>query len=87
METWIDNVCASHSNSDHTRSIYLLVFRQFCGFIGKTANQIKKEYDASTDRDFKRVYAQYVRAFISAQQKMEIAPSSISTKIGIKVFF
>jgi len=47
-----------------------------------------KEYNVSTDREFKRDYAQYVRAYISAQQKREIAPSSISTKIGIiKSFF
>lgn len=88
IETWIDNVCASHSNSNKTRDIYSLVFNQFCNFIGKTANQIKKEYNASTDRDFKREHAQYVRAFISAQQRKEMAPSSISTKIGIiKSFF
>jgi len=73
METWIDNVCASHSNSEHTRSIYLLFFQYFCDFIGKTANQIKKEYNASTDRYFKMDNVQYVRAFISAQQKREIA--------------
>jgi len=42
-----------------------------------------KEYNVSTDREFKRDYAQYVRAYISALQKREMAPSSISTKIGI----
>ena len=88
VETWIDSVCASHSNSIRTREGYLLIFQIFSKFIGKTGNQIIKEYNGSTDRDFKIEYSRYVQAFISSQQRKGIAPSTISSRVGIlKSFF
>jgi site-specific recombinase XerC len=88
IEVWINTVCASHSNSSRTRYNYLLVFQSFCKFIGKKASQIIKEYEASIDRDFRRKYAEYVKAFMTCQQTKGIAPNTISTRIGIiKSFF
>ena len=88
VDTWIDSVCASHPNSNRTRSEYKSVFNQFCNFIEKTGIQIFEEYKVSTDRDFKMEYAQCIKAFISSQQKKGIAPSTISTRVGVlKSFF
>ena len=88
VDAWIDSVCASHSNSNRTCQGYLSIFQQFSKFIGKTGNQIIKEYNASTDRDFKIEYSRFVQAFISSQQRKGIAPSTISSRVGIlKSFF
>ncbi len=88
VDAWIDSVCASHSNSNRTRKGYLLIFQLFSKFIGKTGNQIIKEYNGSTDRDFKIEYSRYVQAFISSQQRKGIAPNTISSRVGtLKSFF
>jgi len=88
VEEWIDNVSISHSDSNRTRETYKFNFRLFCSFIGKTAEQIFEEYENSTDRDFRRKYAQYIRSFNSAQYKKGLAPCTLSSRItAIKSFF
>ena len=88
VEAWIDNVCASHSDSIRTRQGYLLVFKRFCEFIGKSPKQIFQEFEATTDRKFRRQYAKYIQAFIASQHRNGIAPSTISSRVGaIKSFF
>jgi len=89
VEAWIDIVCASHSDSIRTRQGYLLVFKRFCDFIGKLPNQICQEYEVTTDdRKFRRQYAEYIRAFIASEKRRGIAPSTISSRVGvIKSFF
>jgi len=88
IETWLDNVSISHSNSHSTRRGYKFHFQLFCNFIGKTPKQILEDYENSTDRQFKRKYAQCVRAFASAQFQRESAPNTINLTIAIvKSFF
>ena len=88
VDTWIDSVCASHSNSNRTRYQYKFVINQFCKFIETTGIQILEEYKVSTDRDFKMEYAQCIKAFIAAQHKKGIAQSTISVRVGVlKSFF
>jgi len=88
VEAWIDNVAISNSNSNRTRELYKSNFQRFCSFIGKTPKQILEEYDNSTDREFRRRYAQYIRAFSSAQFKKGLSPCTIGSRIGaIKSFF
>jgi site-specific recombinase XerC len=88
VEAWINNVSASHSDSIRTRQGYLLVFKRFCEFISKSPKQIFHEFEATTDRKFRRQYAEYVRAFIASEQRRGIAPSTISSRVGIiKSFF
>jgi len=87
VEEWLDNVSISHSNSNRTRETYKFNFQLFCNFIGKTAEQIYEEYENSTDRKFRRKYAQYIRAFNSAQYKKGLAPCTIGSRItAIKSF-
>jgi len=88
IEAWLDNVALSHSNSNGTREVYKQQFQIFCNFIKKTPQQILTEYSNSTDRQFRHQYAQYVRAFISAEFKKNLAPNSLLTRLtAIKSFF
>jgi len=85
-------VATSHSNSNRTREKYKSVFQLFCNFIGKTPEQISEEYDncisAYDERKFRRRYAQYIQAFMSAQSRRGIAQSTICTRVGvIRSFF
>ena len=88
VEAWIDNVAIAHSDSNSTRKLYKSNFQRFCGFIGKTPKQILEDYDNYADREFRRRYAQYIRAFSSDQFKKELAPCTIASRVGaIKSFF
>jgi len=88
VEAWLDNVSISHSNSKGTRVEYKNNFKRFCSFIDKTPEQIKTEYEDSTDRQFKRQYAEYIRAFMSAEFKKELAPCTIACRVAaIKSYF
>ena len=88
VEAWLDNVSLSHSNSRKTRVEYKRNFLLFCGFIGRTPEQIRAEYDDSTDRRFKRQYAEYIRAFMSAQFRRGLAPGTIGCKVtAVRSFF
>lgn len=91
VDSWLDNVGLSHSNSDRTREGYKFWFGQFCSFIGKTPEQIVKDYECSTlsnERQLIRKYAQYIQAFSSELSKKKLAPCSIGSAIGaVKSFF
>ena len=89
VEDWLDNVSISHSNSSGTRVEYKRNFRLFCEFIGKTPKQILREYDNSkSDKEFRRLYARYIRAFMSAEFKKELAPCTIACRVAaVKSFF
>jgi len=88
VETWLNNVSISHSNSKRTRVGYKRNFLHFCEFIGKTPERIMAEYEDSTDRQFKRRYAEYLRAFRSAEFQKGLAPSTISYRVAtVKSFF
>jgi len=92
MDTWINIVATSHSNSNRTREKYKSVFKLFCNFIGKTPEQISEEYENCTqlydERKFRRRYAQYIQAFMSAQFGRGIAQSTICARVGvIRSFF
>ena len=89
VEDWLDNVSISHSNSSGTRVEYKRNFRLFCELIDKTPEQILREYDNSkSDKEFRRLYARYIRAFISAEFKKELAPCTIACRVAaVKSFF
>jgi len=88
VEIWLDGVSVTRSNSNRTREQYKSNFRLFCGFIGKTPNQISEEYKNSTDREFRERYTQYIQAFISNQFRKELSLCTISSRVGaIKSFF
>ena len=88
IKTWLNNVALSHSNSNRTRVAYKNNLQRFCNFIGKTPEQIMIEYDGSTDRDFKAKYAQYIKAFMSAELEKGMAQNTINTRLAaVKSFF
>ena len=88
VQAWIDSVAYSHSKNENTEYIYKYHFGEFCGFIGLSPEQILEEYESMTDRQFRRKYAQYIRAFISKQDRNGYAINSIGGAISaIKSFF
>ncbi len=88
IKTWLNNVGISHSNSNRTRVAYKNNLQRFCNFISKTPEQIMTEYDDSTDRDFKRQYARYIKGFMSEELEKGMAQNTINTRLAaVKSFF
>jgi len=85
---WLYNVAYSHSQSKATEEQYKRVWRRFTSYLGKTAEQILAEYEASDDRTFRRKYAQYIRSWIGSLSKEGLGISSTKVMVGaVKSFF
>lgn len=88
LESWLSTVSYSHSQSKETEGLYKRSLQKFLDFTGKTPQGIAEEYETSTDRVFKRKYAQYIRAFSSEMTKRGYSPKTISVTVNIvKSFF
>jgi len=88
VQAWIDNVAYSHSRSKSTSVQYKRHLHRFCKFIGKTPKQILNDYEGMRDRDFRRKYAQYIRALISNDLTEGYAPNTIKLHVtAVKSFF
>jgi integrase len=88
VDHWLNAVGYSHSNSPQTRILYRISLQKFMDFIQKTPEQVMAEYEASEDRNFKRLYAQYMMALLSEMQRKGYAPASISGTLGaVRSFF
>lgn len=88
VQSWLDNVAYSHSKNESTPYYYRTDLILFCEFIGQTPEQLLAEYERTDDREFKRKYAQYLRAFISSLVKNGYAPGSVKAKVAaVKSFF
>jgi integrase len=88
VDHWLNAVGYSHSNSRQTRDVYRVSLQKFMDFIQKTPEQVLAEYEASEDRNFKRLYAQYMLALLSEMQRKGYAPASISATLNaIRSFF
>lgn len=88
VDHWLNAVSYSHSNSRQTRDVYRVSLQKFMDFIQKTPEQILAEYEASEDRNFKRLYAQYMLALLSEMQRKGYAPGSISATLNaVRSFF
>lgn len=88
VQAWLDNVAYSHSKSVNTEREYRFNLNRFCEFVGKTPEQILEEYEASTDREFRRKYARYVRALISQLMNKGYSPSTVvNSATTVKSFF
>jgi len=77
VQTWTDTVGYSHSNCEKTASQYTTYFKRFCTFIGKSPTEILSEYEESTDRDFKRRYAQFLRGWIGSLMREGYASKTV----------
>ena len=87
VDSWLDNVAYSHSRNANTGYHYRHSLKMFCGFIEKTPEQILEEYEESSDRDFKRKYASYVRALISSLGPKYAVGTVSEIVVAIRSFF
>jgi len=88
LESWLANVAYSHSGSAATESRYRRAFQRFCDFTGLTPKQIPTDYEASTDRLFRRKYAQYIRAWIATLSNKGYARNTITSYVAaVSSFF
>lgn len=88
VDHWVNAVSYSHSNSRQTQDVYRVSLQKFMDFIQKTPEQVLAEYEASEDRNFKRLYAQYMLALLSEMQRKGYAPASISATLNaVRSFF
>jgi len=88
VQSWLDNVAYSHSGSKSTEENYRYQIKIFCEFIGRTAAEILEDYEKSNDREFRRKYARYLRAFISNLYRKDYAVNAVKAKVAaLKSFF
>jgi site-specific recombinase XerD len=88
VSNWLNSVSYSHSQSKATEEQYKRVWKRFTNYVGKTAEQILAEYEASDDRTFRRKYAQYIRTWIANLAEEDLGITSIKVMVGaVKSFF
>jgi len=88
IENWLNTVAYSHSNSNNTRTQYTYHIQKFLKYIGKTADQILKEYEILNDKQFKRKYTPLIMSLIGEMRKANYSPSTQQNVIAtIKSFF
>ncbi|UCE16287.1 MAG: hypothetical protein JSV12_01335 [Candidatus Bathyarchaeota archaeon] len=88
VQNWVDNVAYAHSKSENTATRYKHSIGLFCDFIGKTPEQILEEYEETTDREFRRKYARFVRALIGHLSHEGYVVGSVKTFVAaVRSFF
>lgn len=92
IDLWLESVAYSHSGSQNTQEVYRRNFQRFLDFIGKTATDIKSEYDQLADfndfRKFKDRYADYLKAWIGNLRRQDYTNASIRTIVSaVQSFF
>jgi len=88
VQAWIDNVAYSHSKSACTEYNYRAALKRFCGFIESSPEQIVADYQTSNDKDFRRRYAEYLRALIGHMAKNGFTSATISVAVSaVRSFF
>lgn len=87
-DLWLSSVAYSKSGSQSTENNYRRSFQAFLKFLSKTAEEIKAEYEHTTDRKFKRKYAEYLRAWIASLDQKGLTNSSIKVMVAaVQSFF
>jgi integrase len=88
VSMWLGDVAYAHSGSQNTQDDYRRNFQYFLAFIEGSAQEILKDYESSSDREFKRKYAQLVKGWIAEMQQKDYAINSIKSKVGaVQSFF
>jgi integrase len=88
IETWLDAVAYSHSNSESTRYAYKKSMLDFCEFIDSTPEKILADYELLDEKIFKRKYSQYLQEMIAELFRQGKKTTSIRTRVGaVKSFF
>lgn len=88
VQAWLNNVAYSHSKSENTAYLYKFRISRFCDFVGKTPQQILEEYERMTEKEFRRRYGQFLRAFISELGNNGFVSNTVSGHVtAVRSFF
>jgi len=82
MDLWLDTVSYAKSGSHNTERNYRRNFQKFLKFIGKTSEDILRDYEKTSDREFKRKYAQFLRAWIGNLNRKGHTNGSIKVMVS-----
>ena len=88
IDVWLTTVAYSHSQSKNTEYSYKKSMHDYCEFTQTTPTQILNEYEKTDEKTFKRKHAQQILQWIATLHNMEMASTTIRSKIGaIKSFY
>ena len=89
VESWLDNVGFSHSDSIYTRVRYKHQLEVFCKFIDSSPEEILADYDrAESEREFKRKYARLIRSWIAKLSRRDLTVGSVIGYVSsVRSFF
>ena len=83
VDLWLDTLAYSKSGSHNTEKNYRRCFKAFLEFIGTTAEDIVREYESSSDKAFKRKYAQFLKRWIGSLSRKGLTKGSIKSMVGV----
>jgi integrase len=85
---WLDSVAVSHSGAGATQTRYRNEIMAFLKYIDAKPEDIMADYASMNERDFKRKYAQHLKAYLGTLMRQGYAPGSISNFVyGVLSFF
>ena len=88
VESWLDNVAYSHKQNINTPLTYKIGLSRFCEFIDSSPEEILKQYEETDEKEFKRKYAAYLKAFISNQSRQGLTSNTIDSRVSsVRSFF
>lgn len=85
---WLDSVAISHSSAKATQTRYRNEIEAFLKYIDAKPEDIMADYKSMNERDFKRKYAEHLKAYLGTLMRQGYAPGSISNFVyGVLSFF
>jgi integrase len=85
---WLDSVAVSHSGAGATQTRYRNEIMAFLKYIDAKPEDIMADYKSMNERDFKRKYAEHLKAYLGTLMRQGYAPGSISNFVyGVLSFF
>lgn len=88
VQSWLDTVAYSHSNSSNTEQLYRRALTNFLEFIEQTPQKVLTNYEKMSDREFRRLYAQYLKSWLSSLRRNDYADITVTVMVSaVKSFF
>ena len=88
IQMWLDSVAVSHSGASGTQTRYRNEMMAFLKYIDAAPEDIMADYKNMNERDFRRKYAQHLKAYLGTLMRQGYAPGSISNFVyGVLRFF
>jgi len=88
IQMWLDSVAISHSGAKATQTRYRNEIEAFLKYIDAKPEDIMADYKSMNERDFKRKYAEHLKAYLGTLMRQGYAPGSISNFVyGVLSFF